>query len=159
MNGDGPVVVGYDGSDTAREAITHAVRVAHGRKVVIVHAYEGAPPHLSERWRKLLDDEHEAAGRAVLDEILLEGNDELADAEWEGVLAAGSAAEAVVRVAEERDASAIVAGSHGYGAVSALLGSVSHELLRISTRPVTVIPPRCAERMRSERLSGRPAEG
>jgi nucleotide-binding universal stress UspA family protein len=54
-------------------------------------------------------------------------------------------AEAIVRIAGEVDADAIVVGSRGYGSLSAMLGSVSHELLRISDRPVTVIGPRCAE--------------
>ena len=130
-----PVVVGYDGSETARAAVTHAVTMAHGGRVVVVHAHHEPPPQLTSRWRELLTADRPEEGRAVLDAILLEGNDELADAEWEGRLAPDAPAEAIVRVAGEVDADAIVVGSRGYGSLSAMLGSVSHELLRISDRP------------------------
>jgi nucleotide-binding universal stress UspA family protein len=140
------VVVGYDGSPTARAAVSHAVTIARGGRVVIVHAHQEPPAQLTSRWRELLAAEHAEQGRAVLDSILLESNRELAAANWEARLVAGGAAESLVRVAAEVEADAIVAGSHGYGSLSAVLGSVSHELLRISDRPVTVIGPRCAER-------------
>jgi len=39
-----------------------------------------------------------------------------------------------------------VTGSHGYGAIGAVLGSVSQALVKIADRPVTIIGPRCAER-------------
>lgn len=147
MTDHGSLVVGYDGSAPSRAAIDHALAVARGRRIVIVHAYEAAPEHLAARWRELLDREHRQAAQSVLDAVLLEGHDTLADAEWEARLAEGRPADALVRVADDLGADAIVVGSHGYGAVGALLGSVSHELLRESTRPVTVIPPRCAESM------------
>jgi nucleotide-binding universal stress UspA family protein len=147
------IVVGYDGSEAARAAIAYAVAAARGRRVIIVHAYEAAPADLAARLRVALEPDREAAGLAVLDEVLLEGNDELADAEWEGRLVAGAPAEAIMRVAEEVDADAIVVGSHGHGRLAALLGSVSHELVRRAPRPVTIIPPPCVERMR-ERGSG-----
>jgi nucleotide-binding universal stress UspA family protein len=141
------IVVGYDGSEPAREAVRQAVRLAHGGRVVVVHAYDAAPPHLSARWQELLEQDHRERAQAVLDAILLEGNDELADAQWEARLAPGAPADAILAVAHEVDADTIVVGSHGYGAMSALLGSVSHDLLRRSDRPVTVIPPAGAERL------------
>ena len=47
----------------------------------------------------------------------------------------------------EKGADGIVVGSHGYGPAAALVGSVSHELLRTSDVPVTVISPEAAERL------------
>lgn len=141
------VIVGYDGSAQARAAIRHAVSIAQGGRVIAVHAYEAPPPQLTSRWRELLEHDHVERAQAVLDAILLEGNGELADANWEARLAQGHPARALIGVAHEVDADGIVVGSHGYGPVSALLGSVSHELLRISDVPVTVIPPACAARM------------
>jgi nucleotide-binding universal stress UspA family protein len=140
------VVVGYDGSPTARAAVSHAVAIARGGRVVIVHAHHEPPAHITSRWRELLAAEHAEQGQAVLDSILVDGNRELAGANWEARLVAGGAAESLVLVAADVDADAIVVGSHGYGSLSAVLGSVSHELVRISDRPVTVIGPRCAER-------------
>jgi len=49
-------------------------------------------------------------------------------------------------VAEVRDADEIAIGSRGFGPVRAVLGSVSHELLHLADRPVTVIPQRYVER-------------
>jgi nucleotide-binding universal stress UspA family protein len=141
------IVVGYDGSAQARAAVRHATAMAEGGRVIAVHAYEAPPPQLTSRWRELLEHEHHDQAQSVLDAILLEGNDELADANWEARLAHGKPAKALLDVAHEVDADAIVVGSHGYGPVSAILGSVSHELLRNADLPVTVIPPPCAARM------------
>ena len=140
------IVVGYDGSAPARAAVRHAVDVAHGGRVVVVHAYNAPPPQLTSRWRELLEHDHVERAQSVLDAILLEGNDELGDANWEARLAPGHPAQAILDVAHDVDADQIVVGSHGYGPVSALLGSVSQELVRLSDVPVTVIPPACADR-------------
>ena len=135
------IVVGYDGSAPANEAVRRAVRLAEGGKIHIVHAYDAPPPQLSERWRHMLEQDHMDRGRTVLDKILLEGNGELADADWEARLEPGKPAEAICNVAREVNADTIVVGSHGHGPLTALLGSTSHDLLRIADRPVTVIPP------------------
>src|SRR5688500_246794 len=135
------LVVGYDGSPPARKAVSHAVRIADGGKIFVVHAYDNPPPQLHGRWRELLEQDHVERAQSVLAAILLEGNDELANADWEARLAPGQPAEAILGVAREVEADAIVVGSHGYGAMTALLGSVSHDLLRIADRPVMVIPP------------------
>lgn len=50
-------------------------------------------------------------------------------------------ADTILRVADELGADAIVTGTRGRGGVtSALLGSVSHEIVQHATRPVTVVP-------------------
>lgn len=148
------IVVGYDGSAPARAAVRHAVGAAQGGRIVVVHAYDAPPPQLTSRWRELLEHDNVERAQAVLDAILLEGNDELGDANWEGRLAPGHPANAILDVAHEVDAEQIIVGSHGYGPVSALLGSVSHELLRISDLPVTVIPPACVERAAADNAAG-----
>ena len=144
------VVVGYDGSPTARAAVTHAVALAKGDRVVIVHAHHEPPARITSHWRELLSAETGEHGQAVLDAILLEGNDELAEANWEARLVEGPAAEALIRVADEVGADVVVTGSRGYGAIGAVLGSVSQALVKVSDRPVTIIGPRCAERWAAE---------
>jgi nucleotide-binding universal stress UspA family protein len=124
-----PLVVGYDGSAASAAAVDHAAATAAGRPVVIVHAYR---------------EPDESLAQSVLDAVLLEGHDGLADVEWEARAVHGGAAQAILEVADDVGADAIVVGSHGRGAIGALLGSVSRDLLTRSTRPVTVIPPRCA---------------
>jgi len=140
------LVVGYDGSAIARAAIREAVRLAGGDRITVVHGRDAPPPQLNERWRRLLAADHDVAGRAVLDDILLEGNDELADADWDALLVHGSPGEAITATARELDADAIVVGSHGYGRMEALLGSVSHDVLRLADRPVVVVPKGAAPR-------------
>ena len=50
-------------------------------------------------------------------------------------------AEALIQVADERDATLIVVGSYGESPIrSALLGSTPHRLLHLSNRPVLVVP-------------------
>ncbi len=53
----------------------------------------------------------------------------------------GDVSQAIARIAEDRDADAIVVGKRGASGVAALLlGSVSQKLVSLSNRPVIVIP-------------------
>lgn len=135
MTGGPCIVVGYDGSETARRALGYALdRAGEDGRVIVVHAFE--PPHDwlgYENYDRVLA-EHRARGQALLDE-LPDGPTVETD------LLAGAPAEAIAGVASVRSADEIVVGSRGFGPVRAALGSVSHELLRLSDRPVVVIPP------------------
>jgi nucleotide-binding universal stress UspA family protein len=62
------------------------------------------------------------------------------DTNFELELVDGSPAEALVNVAEARDADEIAVGSRGFGRVRGALGSVSHDVLHRADRPVVVIP-------------------
>ena len=56
------------------------------------------------------------------------------------VIAEGNPAEEIVKIAESEDVSLIVVGSHGKSNLkSALIGSVSEDVVRKATRPVTVV--------------------
>ena len=52
----------------------------------------------------------------------------------------GDPADALLRVAQSRDAREIVVGSRGRGRFRSILGSVSHELLERADRPVVIVP-------------------
>ena len=126
QNGDARViVVGYDGSTTAKAAVDRAAREAGpDGQVYVVHAY----------------DDHPARGRAVIDGLAME-DDPLLDTNWEAELVEGPASDAILAVAHTRDADEIIVGSHGRGPVArAALGSVSHDLLSRADLPVLVIP-------------------
>jgi nucleotide-binding universal stress UspA family protein len=65
----------------------------------------------------------------------------------------GSVAETVLAVAERAHAEAVVAGTRGRGkAKSALLGSVSHDLLQHADRAVVIVPSAAIARRRRARL-------
>ena len=129
------LVVGYDGSATARRALDYALeRAGADGAVIVAHAFE--PPHdwLGYANYDRVVAEHRARGQALLDELATTPS-------IETDLLAGSPAEAIAGVAAARGADEIVVGSRGFGPVRAALGSVSHELLRLADRPVVVVPP------------------
>ena len=143
MTGPAPqcLVVGYDGSEMARAAVTYAAdRVGPGGRLYIVHAtgalatWLGAPEELA------VSEDRADHGRALLDELVLEAGNALIDTDYELVLVPGPAAEALVHTAQRHEADEIVLGSRGMGRVSSLLGSVAQRVLHTSDRPVVVIP-------------------
>ena len=146
------IVVGYDGSEASRAAVTMAARRAGRNGIVfVVHAYELPPDFLgSPNFERLLSDRKDH-GRALLDAMPLAGNDELLETEYETELIGGPPAGAIANVARVRDADEIVVGARGLGRVRALLGSVSHELLHIADRPVVVIPAAAVESVQAGR--------
>jgi nucleotide-binding universal stress UspA family protein len=153
------IVVGYDGSEISRAAVTFAARRAgrHGR-VYVVHAYDLPPDFLGAPNYDSLLVARQDHGRALLDALPLVGNDELLDVDYETELIGGPPAQAIADVARVRDADEIVVGARGLGRVRALLGSVSHELLHIADRPVVVIPAATVDPQRQKR-NAEPARG
>jgi nucleotide-binding universal stress UspA family protein len=97
-------------------------------------------------------------GQSLLDALLLIGNAELLDTEYDTVLQEGTPASVIADVARATDADEIIFGACGLGRVHALLGSVSHELLQVADRPVVVVPTGAIENVRghsSSRASSR----
>lgn len=147
----GPVLIAYDGSDHAKAAIERAGAVLqHGPAVVATAwtTFEGAAPaallalpgDMVREGTQALDD----ANRETAEELAAEGA-ELAraagfDAEPRAVGSSGPFFAALIHLADELDAPAIVAGSRGRSALrAAVLGSVSTGLLHHTGRPVLVV--------------------
>ena len=148
MNNDGRhpvIVVGYDGSPTARAAVDYAARqVGDTGKLYIVHAYGPPPDWLGfPNYDRILQD-HQTRGRAVLDALTM-GDDPILATDFETELLDSPPAEAIEAVAETRGADQIVIGSRGLGRIKSALGSVSHDILHRARIPVVVIPPAAAE--------------
>lgn len=135
------MVVGYDGSEPAHDAVTYAAgRAGRKGKVFVVHCFGPPPDWLgAPNYQRMLED-HQGRGRALLDALLLEDGNALLDVSYELELVGGNPAEAIAGVAKTRDADEIVIGSRGFGRLRSSLGSVSHELLHLADRPVVVIP-------------------
>jgi nucleotide-binding universal stress UspA family protein len=132
------IIVGYDGSDCAKEAVRVALEVgkAYGEKVVIAFGYE-LNPVAGE-----IHDYHEALKELAF-KRLTEATALAAGVEGdvEAVIVEQAPAQALVALADERDARVIVVGTRGESPIrGAVLGSTPHKLLHLSDRPVLVVP-------------------
>jgi nucleotide-binding universal stress UspA family protein len=132
----GSIVVGTDGSDTAKEAVRQAAQLAKviGARVLLVSAYEPVPESRlrQERTEVPTDVSWMVNPRedvqAVLDEeaerIKVNGVGDV-----ETYAREGDPADAILDVAEETDADLIVVGNKGMtGARRFLLGSVPNKV-------------------------------
>ncbi|MEA2200467.1 MAG: hypothetical protein QOI89_1063 [Solirubrobacteraceae bacterium] len=151
----GPVLFCYDGSSGSRGAlVAGAELVAHPAAACVVTVWQPASvllaraggfgaSYLSDEER--VDGEEEQLARQAAEEGV-----ELARAQgFEATARVERAAEgpgrAIIGIADELDARLLVCGRRGRGAVaSTVLGSVSHELVTRSGRPVLVVPDRKA---------------
>ncbi len=108
-----------------------------GDRVVVVFGY--APPGM---WGGEIA-EHEEAIEELGEKVMGEAREraEYSGVETELAMVARKASEALVEVAESRDARMIVVGSYGDPPLKGLiLGSTPHKLLHISECPVLVVP-------------------
>ena len=134
---DRTLVVGYDGSEAARKALEYAAGRVNGGKLFVVTAVVPPPEWMgSPGWQQIIDEEHRR-GEQLLEDAVEQLPD---DVNYVTELLEGPAADAIVKVAEARDADAIFVGSRGLGRVRAVLGSVSHDVLHLADRPVVVVP-------------------
>jgi nucleotide-binding universal stress UspA family protein len=143
--GIGRIVVGVDGSQHSEAAIKWAVRMAGGMgsEVVAVFAiappvyFDGGflapvvPPQFDEEWRAGMKNEFEAVWCKSLRD---------AGVRYRTIVQDGRPASVIAQVADSVNADVIVIGRRGRGGVAELvLGSVSHELVLHSKRPILVI--------------------
>lgn len=122
------ILVGTDGSDSASEAVAHAVELASttGGELVVVHAY---PPPRSDVGAPL-GPAAAYPGQEVGGAILREVEKRHGGAgKLRTVLREGEAADAIVDVAEEEKVDVIVVGNKGMtGAKRFVLGSVPNRV-------------------------------
>jgi nucleotide-binding universal stress UspA family protein len=138
----GPLVVAYDGSAGATEALRVAVGLAARAdlSVVAVFVYEplddlDAPPPVDFAARR------EAAAARHRAELAAATADTDVAAELL-VLDGDQPADCVVATARERSASLVVTGSHRSQPLRDLLvGSTAKRILSHADRPVVVVPP------------------
>ena len=141
----GRVIVGIDGSETARKAVRWAAREAklRGMKLELVSAWE-IPiysyasrygfPAISEEMMKRLT----ARAEGHLAEALDEARAEAREVQIETIAAEGQPAKVLVEVAKGADL--LVVGSRGLGGFrELLLGSVSQQCAQHATCPVVIV--------------------
>lgn len=142
----GSIVVGTDGSDTAREAVKQAIMLASavGARIELVSAYEPvSDARLREKAVQVPDDlQWMVNPREDVDGTLSEAAAEIrkAGVDVEVFPRQGDPADAILDVAEERDADLIVVGNKGMtGAKRFLLGSVPNRISHHAPCSVLII--------------------
>lgn len=135
------VLVAYDGSDPAQEAIEHAIEQYSDEEIVLLRVIEMSGGHLMAGWdllqERLKDAQEETS--VELSEEVRQLIDE-ADVEFTIETVVGKPAQEIVEYAEDHGVDVIVVGSHGREGVSrVLLGNVAEKIVRRAPMTVTVV--------------------
>ena len=152
MSAVSPLLIAYDASADARNAIWRAGALVTGPAIVLTVCERAADLPLYA-WGPLgnvvgrlagLAREFDEAGEAVAQRTAEEGallaREHGFDARPQAV--SGSPWQSIVTAADDADARLIVVGARGLSAVqSTLLGSVTAAVLHHARRPVLVVPP------------------
>jgi nucleotide-binding universal stress UspA family protein len=126
------IVVGTDGSETAKEAVNEAIRLAKafGADLHIVSAYKplrgahvsGAPAGAAKVWQPLPDSRVEAILQEAAAAVRLR------DVPVKTHLSEDEPADALLSVASDVDANLIVVGNRGMQGARRVLGSVPNKV-------------------------------
>ncbi len=134
------ILYATDGSEHAHKALSYARDIAllHGAELIVVHAY----PALADL--KSFGDYDDVIAHRIAQglEILNEAAKELENdgVKVEKELLEGPMAEAILRIAEVREADLIILGARGRSSFEGLLlGSVSQKVIQHATCPVLVV--------------------
>ena len=140
------IVVGTDGSETAAEAVRQAADLAKtlNAHVHLVSAYEPVPERrLREERSQVPDDlQYLVSPREDVEKVLEEESERLRQAgvEVETYAREGDPADAILDVAEEKNADLIIVGNRGMtGAKRFLLGSVPNKVSHHASSSVMII--------------------
>jgi nucleotide-binding universal stress UspA family protein len=140
----GSIVVGTDGSPTAEIALGKAIELARltGATLHVVSAYEPAPARVTggapagEAYQFSADFKADAVLQRALGRL---GGD---DIEVQQHAPKGSAADALVAIAEEQGADLIVIGSVGMQGARRVLGSVPNKVSHQAPCDVLIVQTR-----------------
>jgi nucleotide-binding universal stress UspA family protein len=142
----GSIVVGTDGSDTAKEAVRQATELARqvGSNIHLVSAYEPVPAGRlrDERQQVPEDMQWMVNPREDVNHVLDEAGEGIQQAgvEVDTHAREGDPADAILDVAEEQQAGLIVVGNKGMtGAKRFLLGSVPNKVSHHAPCSVMII--------------------
>jgi nucleotide-binding universal stress UspA family protein len=140
------IVVGTDGSDTAKEAVRQASELAKtvGAKLHLVSAYEPVPEGRLRQERQQVPDDMQwmVNPKEDVEGTLKEAAGEIEErgVEVDTYAREGDPADAILDVAEEQKADLIVVGNKGMtGARRFLLGSVPNKVSHHAPSSVMII--------------------
>ena len=147
-----PVLFCYDGSDGARSALFAAGElIAHPADAMVLAVWMSAVASLVRAGSFLtavpnegeIDEQEAASAMLIAEEGAAGARERGYNASARTAQAAVSVVATIGEIAQEIDASLIVCGQRGRGAIrSTLLGSVSHGLSAHAQRPVLIVPDR-----------------
>jgi len=137
------IVVGVDGSEAGKNAVHWAARLAKEIKAQVTAVYAidlplalpepyAIPFYLDDKWREGITAEFENKWCRPL---------KTAGVRYRAIVQDGRPASVILEVAEREKAEMVIVGRRGRGEVGELLlGSVSHEIVLHSKRPVLLVP-------------------
>ncbi|MBA2389672.1 MAG: universal stress protein [Geodermatophilaceae bacterium] len=133
------IVLGYDESPGARQALRTAIALAKRFDETLVLVHGVAPPGgVGEEFRSHQDALTEI-GRAAVEHAVEEA--EKAGVQTVVEMIGDRPAQALIAAADKHDAQVIVVGTYGESPLrGAMLGSTPHKLLHLSSRPVLCVP-------------------
>lgn len=152
-NDSSAVLIAYDGSEAAQNAIAHAAALFPGSDALVVTAWHSVGAAARAARAALPDDfiqeavrKLDAAAEAEASRTAAEGATRARDAGLQAsartIRADPSVWAGIVAAADDRGARAVVVGSRGRsGLRSAVLGSVSNAVVQHCRRPVVVVHP------------------
>lgn len=141
------VVVGLDGSKAAEAALRWVARRVPAEAVMhLVHGFNPATTLVAAAFQQDTSDHRDDIERLMLGPWATPA----ADAGWEHEpsvhVVDDDPADAIVTIADQVEADAIVVGAHGTSARHPhFIGGVTRKLLRHSTRPLVVVDPRAEQ--------------
>jgi len=137
---NGQLVLGFDGSEGAKAALTEALAIAKalGTSITLAFGYEPAAFYAGEPTGQR--DKIEEIGTATLQEGLDLAKAQDPSVEVGAETVAGRPAASLIAIAERDKARMIVVGHHGGGTVrGAIMGSVTFKVLHDAPCPVLVV--------------------
>jgi nucleotide-binding universal stress UspA family protein len=158
-NSTSGVLIAYDGSGPAQNAIAHAARLFPGSPALVATVWRSVRPAASAARAGLPDDiiqgavgTLDAAAEAEASGIAEEGAARARSAGMSAsplvICAESSVWARIIAAADTCDARAVVVGSRGRsGLRSAVLGSVSNAVVHHCHRPVVVVHPADCEEL------------
>jgi nucleotide-binding universal stress UspA family protein len=136
------ILVAVDGSQPSLKAARMAADIAmrFGAKLTLVHVVPKLllPPDVYGLTIAEVEKEHRAYAEKLLEQAIAALEEPGLDVDT--TILYGAPAESIAEVAAAPDASLVVVGSRGHGAVARMfVGSVSDRLVHISPKPVLVV--------------------
>ena len=156
MNAAAPILVAYDGSDTARRAVREAAELFGSRKALVVTVWEPGllyetsamtadptdlgPEPVDPAAAREVDDASKVHADRVAEDGAALANSLGLQSEALAVADEGNVADAIVELARKRDVAAIVVGSRGLTGIRARLeGSTSSAVAKHASCPVVLV--------------------